>query len=82
MDATTRTVVEAPASSDFAVLEAAAPAPPPRGRGRRKGSETPANAPIPVTSHLTDQEPVTQAEIDLVLAFLRDSIAGIMGDET
>jgi hypothetical protein len=64
------------------VLDAAAPAPAPRRRSRRKGSETPTNAPIPVTSHLTDQEPVTQAEIDLVLAFLRDSIADIMRDET
>lgn len=36
---------------------------------------------IPVTSHLTRGEPVTQAEIELVLGFLRDSIADIMRDE-
>jgi len=65
-------------SSDFGPSNAV-PAP---GRRRGKRALETSGPVIHVTSHLTEREPVTQAEIELVLAFLRDSIADIMRGET
>jgi hypothetical protein len=50
-------------------------------RRPRKISAGPAATAILVTSHLTRDEAVRQDEINLVLAFLRDTIADIMRDE-
>lgn len=52
-----------------------------RQQGKRKAIASPVDVRISVSSHLTDDEPVTQAEIQLVLAYLRDTIADIMGDK-
>ena len=81
MDATaTYTELEAPEPSSAVFSDAVAPSGRPRRRQYKKPA-TPANDPVPVVSHLTGDEPVTRAEIELVLAFLRDSIADIMRDE-
>jgi len=73
-----RTDFVPPESSSFGP-DNAVPAP---GRRCRKRALETSGPVIHVTCHLTEREPVTQAEIELVLAFLRDSIADIMRGET